>query len=131
MPISQNFAVTIEFAGAAPFTGGAQSDRSFATRKIRLVESYVNQIQHFTLHEVEKPEYILTTDETARLSQMLGQMEVKVPWQGYAGFDGTDYELALLGAMSSVTFRWWVQVPSEWEQAGRVFDFVLEIADRS
>ena len=44
-------------------------------------------------------------------------------------FDGADYELALRGAMSSLTFRWWVEVPAEWQGVGAVFDYVMAVAD--
>lgn len=130
MAIKQFFVVTIAFAEAAPFMGNAQSDRVLVTRNIRLVESNVETSPSFTLYDGDAPEYILSVDETEQLRQLLGQIEVKAAWQGYAGFDGTDYELNLLGAMSSVTFRWWVKAPAEWEQVGVVFDYVLAVADR-
>ena len=130
MAIRQFFVVTIEFAEAAPFMGNAESDRVLVTRNIRLVESHAETSPIFTLYDRDAPEYTLSVDETEQLRQLLGQIEVKTPWQGYAGFDGTDYELTLLGAMSSVTFRWWVKVPAEWEQVGVLFDYVLAVADR-
>ena len=130
MAIKQFFTVTIEFAEAAPFKGNAQSDRVLVTRHIRLVESQAGTLPSFTLYDGDAPEYTLSVDETEQLRQLLGQLEVKAPWQGYSGFDGTDYELNLLGAMSSVTFRWWVKVPAVWQQVGVVFDYVLALADR-
>jgi hypothetical protein len=130
MAINQFFAVTIEFAEAAPYRGNAHSDRVLVTRHIRLVESHAETSPSFILYDGDAPEYILSVSETEQLHQLLGQIEVKAPWQGSAGFDGTDYELTLLGAMSSVTFRWWVKVPAEWQQVGVLFDYVLALADR-
>jgi len=129
MPTRQYFVVTIEFAGAAPFTGNAQSDKVKVTREIRLAEAYAGISRSFTLYDGNGPAYTLSDQETEKLDQLLGRIEVKAPWQDYAGFDGTDYELTLLGAMSSVTFRWWVKVPAEWEQVGDVFDYVLAVAE--
>ena len=129
MAVSQYFAVTIEFASAAPFLGGAQLDRVGVTREIRLVENRTKISRNFTLYDGDMPEYTLSLIETRRLDQLLGELIVKTPWQGSAGFDGVDCELTLLGAMSSVTFRWWVKAPEEWEQVGAVFDYVLAVAD--
>lgn len=129
MAISQSFVVTIEFAGAAPFMGHAQSGGMMSTRNIRLVEAHAGSSREFTLYDGDAPGYTLSVEETAQLEQLLGKIEMKAPWQAHAGFDGTNYELTLQGAMSSVTFRWWLEVPAEWEQVGAVFDYVLEVAD--
>ncbi len=131
MVIRQNIVVTIVFAGSVPFMGNAQPDGTFATRRIRLVESRAENAPSFTLSDGDKPESTLSMDESDRLQQLIGQIEVKAPWRGYVGFDGTDYELTLLGEMSSVTFRWWEKAPAEWERVGMVLDYVLELAGRS
>jgi hypothetical protein len=130
MPIRQLFVVTIEFAGAAPFVENPQPERGLGTRYLRLVEKYSEISRSFTLYGGNELEYKLSVEETEQLDQLLRQMDVKAPWQSYTGFDGTDYELTLLGAMSSVTFRWWVKAPAEWEQVGAVFDYVLAVAER-
>jgi hypothetical protein len=129
VPIRQLFAVSIEFAGAAFFMGGAQPDRVLKTRDIRLVESCIESSRRFTLYDGDAPEYTLSIEETSQLDHLLGQIGVKVPWQASAGLDGTDYELTLQGAMSSLTFRWWVEVPAEWQEVGALFDYVLAVAD--
>jgi hypothetical protein len=130
VPIKQLFVVTIEFAGAALFGGSAQPGRRLMARNIRLVESRTESSLEYTLHDGDAPEYILSVEETAQLDHLLRQIEVKAPWQASAGLDGTDYELTLQKAMSSLTFRWWVEVPAEWKGVGAVFDHVLAVADR-
>jgi hypothetical protein len=129
VPIRQLFVVTIEFAGAAFFTGGAHSDRVLASRDIRVVESRTGSSRSFSLHEGDGLEYTLSVEEAAQLDHLLGQIGVKVPWQASAGLDGADYELTLQAAMSSVTFRWWIDVPAEWPGVGALFDYVLAVAD--
>jgi hypothetical protein len=129
VPISQLFVVTIQFAGAAFFTGGAHPDRALASRNIRVIESGTGSSRSFTLHEGDEPEYTLSVKEAAQLDHLLGQIGVKVPWQASAGFDGADYELTLQGAKSSVTFRWWMEVPAKWQEVGALFDYVLQMAD--
>ena len=129
MPFRQLCVVTIEFAGAGLFSGGAQPAGELRNRDIRLVESRTEQLRTFILHDGTGPEYALSAEETAQLDHLLGQIAVKVPWEGRAGFDGADYELTLQGAMSSLTFRWWIEPPAEWQQVGAVVDFVLVVAD--
>ena len=129
MPFRQLTVVTIEFAGAGPFAGGALPGGELATGNIRLVESRTGPSRTFILHDGTRPEYALSAAETAQLDHLLAQVAVKVPWEGRAGFDGADYELTLRGAMSSLTFRWWIEPPAEWQQVGAVVDFVLAVAD--
>ena len=129
MAISQTYVLTIEFAGAAIFGRPAGPEMMLITRNIRLVESPPGPTRAFTLHEGDGPGYTLTGEQTAKLDRLLGEIEFKAPWQAQAGFDGTTYELVLQGAMSSVTFRWWIQAPPEWEQVGALFDYVLKVAD--
>ncbi|MFZ5918442.1 MAG: hypothetical protein ACOYZ7_16010 [Chloroflexota bacterium] len=129
MPIRQLFVVTIEFAGAAFFVGGAQPGREWRARDIRLIESGAGPSRRFTLHEGDGPAYLFSVQETAQLNHLLGQMGMKVPWLARAGMDGTDYELTLLAAMSCLTFRWWSEVPAEWQPVGAVFDYVVAVAD--
>ena len=130
MPTRQFVIVTIEFAGAASFTENEKSDKTRVTREIRLVEVYAGISRSFTLYDGNAPAYILSDKETEQLDHLLGQIVVKAPWQEYTGFDGTDYELTLLGGMSSMTFRWWMKVPAEWEQVGDLFEYVLVLAKR-
>jgi hypothetical protein len=94
-----------------------------------LGESRAGSSRSYTLHEGEGPVYTLSVEETAQLDHLLGQIGVKAPWQGSAGFDGITYELTLQHAMSSVTFRWWIDVPDAWPGVGALFDHVLAVAD--
>ena len=129
MAIRQSFVVTIEFGGAGLFTGGAHADGMLASRNIRVVESGTGSSRSFSLREGDGPEYTLSAEEAAQLDHLLGQIGVKVPWQGRAGFDGATYELTLQHAMSSLTFRWWIDVPAEWPGVGALFDYVLAVTD--
>jgi hypothetical protein len=129
MAISSFYYVTIEFAGAAPFAGNTQSGIRLSNRDIRLVESNADSSRSFILQDGDAPEYKLSDEETTKLDQLLGQLKVKAPWQASAGFDGANFELSLLGALSSMTFCWWMDVPAEWEGVGAVFDYVMALAD--
>ena len=131
MPIARLFVVTIEFADAAPFAGNSQSSRMLISRDIYLVESNDKSSRSFTLQEGNAPEYSLSVEETTHLDHLLGQIVARAPWNASAGFDGTDFELTLLGAKSSMTFRWWMDVPDVWVGVGEVFDYVLKLADES
>lgn len=124
MAVRTSQVLTIEFLG-----GGSGLPEPL-TRTVRLVESKAGQTRTFTLHEERLPEHVLTAEETEKLLLLLQQMAVTAPWQPETGFDGTDYELALRGAMSSMTFRWWGRVPAEWQSVGKVFDYVMSIVDR-
>ena len=130
MPIRGLYVVSIEFAGAALTSGGPQPAGMLRTRGIRLVESRADQGHTYTLYDGASPEYTLSVEETEHLEQLLGGISVKAPWQGVMGLDGADNELTLRGAMSSITFRWWMDVPPEWKQVGAVFDYVMAVADR-
>lgn len=129
MPIQTSQVLTIEFLGAGSGLSGPQSAGFPLTRAIRLVESKAGQTRTFTLYEERLPEHVITTAETEKLLLLLRQMAVTAPWQPEVGFDGTNHELALRGAMSSMTFRWWGRVPAEWRSVGKVFDYVMSIAD--
>ncbi len=130
MPIRTLQTISIEFGGGGPVSPGSQPDRFPATRAIRLVESRTGQPYTFILYDGSRPEYTLAEEETERLLHLLGQIAVMAPWQPCVGFDGTDYELTLKSAMSSVTFCWWVEAPAGWETVGAVFDYVMAVADR-
>ena len=131
MPFTRAQQVIIDFESAIPFVGRPAPDGpGLAAPAVRLVESQSDQGHSFALHDGERPEYTLTCEETEQLVALLGQIAVTVPWQSMAGFDGTDYALVLRGAMSSISFGWWVTVPTGWESVGAVFDYVMNVARR-
>jgi len=129
MAFQQSVAVTIEFAGAASFGNSPAAEMPFQTRSIRVIESKDDRTCGFTVHDGDSKQFMLSVEENDHLLRLLSGLEVNAPWTGCAGFDGCEYQLTLTGVMSSVTFRWWLKAPPEWEQAGRVFDYVLELAD--
>ena len=130
MPVRTLETIAIEFADADNSPPEVQPKSIPVARSLRLVESQINQTGTFTLYDGAVTEYILSVEETEHLLELLGRTAVKVPWQPLVGRDGTDRELTLKGAMSSMTFRWWVEVPPGWESIGAVFDYVKAIDDR-
>jgi hypothetical protein len=95
---------------------------------IRLVQSQSGEQCEFTMSGGSVEAYTLTAEETEHLLRRLARMEVSAPWRPHQGFDGTDCVLTLHGAMSSMTFCWWAEVPPEWERVGEVFDYVMQLA---
>lgn len=124
MPAMSFQSIIIEFAEAAePFQDSSEKHQGSI---IRLVES-VDKHREFTLMVPKLPSYVLGTDETDRLLELLGQIAIAAPWQGRIGRDGTVHELSLLGAMSHVTFRWWLDAPQEWRSVGELFDHIISM----
>lgn len=129
MPIRQLYAITIEFVGAAPSTLEPHPGDEVLARHIRLQEVLTGESRTFTLHEGDGPVYALSSEETARLDRLMGHLAVQAPWRAAMGFDGAGYELNLLGPMSSLTFRWWMDAPAEWGPVGMLYDYVMAVAD--
>jgi hypothetical protein len=130
MPVKTLETIAIEFADADNSPPELQPKSIPVTRSLRLVESQINQTRTFTFFEGAVTAYSLSVEETEHLLELLGRTAAKVPWQPLVGRDGTDRELTLKRAMSSITFRWWVEVPPGWESIGAVFDYVKAIDDR-
>jgi hypothetical protein len=129
MAIRQRCSVTIAFAGAGAASAGAPAGGAGKTRDVRVVESRAEQPRRFSVHDGDAPAYALSAEESAQLHHLLGRIEGRVPWRERVGLDGVDCELTLRGTMSCLTFRWWMEVPAEWEHVGAVFDYVLRVAD--
>ena len=129
MPIMSQYTVTIVFSNVfqRSHDPSQKPTDSFGEVNIRVFESIENLQRTFTLTADGRPDYTLTNEESERLLDLVGQINVSAPWKGQMGFDGMTSTLTLQGEMSHMTYSWWGDVPAEWQSAGAVFNYVMDI----
>jgi hypothetical protein len=69
----------------------------------------------------------LQPEEEAQLDALLAGLEIRAAMPRM-GCDGAWFILEILGGL---TLRWWVEPPPEWQSAGALFDYVMEVAERA
>jgi hypothetical protein len=149
MAVTNFYTVTIELAHAGASVAYADANLAshqedlWWTSHIRIAEAGTAPQRQFILHGRGQPAYglpphptnewtePLSAEESDHLYQLLSRMTVAFSPLGRMGFDGSWHTLNIVSGHSNMHFRWWVEVPEGWESVGAVFDYAMELAERT